>query len=374
MRIDNNLKRPRAFQWILNGQPLHLYDSFVISEMTENHENGEDLLLQTDQEDVQVGLTDLDAEHQFAGGDGDSTTAQEESTVEDPELEAIKARVKEMEEEAEKLKQMQKSVDEEMHLTSPTTAAAAGFPSIEEKIDADARSIYVGNVDYGATAEELEQHFHGCGSVNRVTILCDKFTGHPKGFAYVEFADKDSVTTAQALDDSLFRGRQIKVTAKRTNRPGISSTNRRPRGGRGGYGGFRGSSPGGYYTPSRPRGRFGRFRRATYYSPYWRKYFTATKKIWSFTSQEDAKFFFFHFAWEKKNKINFNEYNVNHFNYNNMKYRDFQWKSNTFTQIEDIEILNRGEVKFISSPKLYLNHKNTKINFIWKSEPKLYQY
>jgi hypothetical protein len=76
----------------------------------------------------------------------------------------------------------------------------------------------------------------------------------------------------------------------------------------------------------------------------------------------------------KKNKINFNEYNVNHFNYNNMKYRDFQWKSNTFTQIEDIEILNRGEVKFISSPKLYLNHKNTKINFIWKSEPKLYQY
>lgn len=38
-----------------------------------------------------------------------------------------------------------------------------------------------GQVDYGATAEELEAHFHGCGSVNRVTILCDKFTGHPKG-------------------------------------------------------------------------------------------------------------------------------------------------------------------------------------------------
>lgn len=31
-------------------------------------------------------------------------------------------------------------------------------------------------------------------------------------FAYVEFSDKDSVTTAQALDDSLFRGRQIKVS------------------------------------------------------------------------------------------------------------------------------------------------------------------
>jgi polyadenylate-binding protein 2 len=45
----------------------------------------------------------------------------------------------------------------------------------------------------------------------RVTILCNKFDGHPKGFAYVEFADKDSVQTAMALDESLFRGRQIKV-------------------------------------------------------------------------------------------------------------------------------------------------------------------
>ncbi|XP_063441136.1 polyadenylate-binding protein 2-B-like [Mytilus galloprovincialis] len=232
--------------------------------MADTPENGEDALLNLQGDQEEVGLTDLDGENQFEGGDGDATTTQEESAVEDPELEAIKARVKEMEEEAEKLKQMQKSVDEEMQMTSPTLAQPAGFPTVEEKLDADARSIYVGNVDYGATAEEMEQHFHGCGSVNRVTILCDKFTGHPKGFAYVEFADKDSVTTAQALDDSLFRGRQIKVTAKRTNRPGISSTNRRPRGGRGG--GYRGS-PGGYYQP-RPRGRFSRFRRATYYSPY----------------------------------------------------------------------------------------------------------
>ena len=47
--------------------------------------------------------------------------------------------------------------------------------------------------------------------LSRVTILCNKYDGHPKGFAYVEFTDKDSVQTAMALDDSLFRGRQIKV-------------------------------------------------------------------------------------------------------------------------------------------------------------------
>lgn len=110
------------------------------------------------------------------------------------------------------------------------------------------RSVYVGNVDYGATAEELEAHFHGCGSINRVTILCNKYDGNPKGFAYVEFADKDSVDTAMALDDSLFRGRQIKVMPKRTNKPGLSTTNRPPRGrgfrargyrGRGGFGAIR---------------------------------------------------------------------------------------------------------------------------------------
>ena len=134
-----------------------------------------------------------------------------------------------MEEEAEKLKQMQDEVEKQMSMTSSgkfpfcwfwfeNSFLINGFAitgqvalSLEEKMEVDARSIYVGNVDYSATADDLERHFHGCGSVNRVTILCDKFSGHPKGFAYIEFADKDSVQTATALDESLFKGRQIKV-------------------------------------------------------------------------------------------------------------------------------------------------------------------
>merc|ERR1712021_234059 len=184
-------------------------------------------------------------------------------TGDDPELEAIKARVRQMEEEAAKLKQMQSEVDKQM--TSPAGSAAGVLNmSYEEKVEVDGRSVYCGNVDYGATAEELEQHFHGCGSINRVTILCNKFDGQPKGFAYVEFADRDSVDTAMALDDSLFRGRQIKVLPKRTNKPGITTSNRPPRG-RGS--GFRGAGRGyrgrgGFGAMRRPRGRRG------YYSPY----------------------------------------------------------------------------------------------------------
>lgn len=155
--------------------------------------------------------------------------AEEESGMQiDPELEAIKARVKEMEEEAEKLKQLQSEVNKQMTLGSPTSSTPV--LSIEEKMEIDNRSIYVGNVDYGATAEELEAHFHGCGSINRVTILCNKLDGHPKGFAYIEFASKDFVETALAMNETLFRGRQIKVMSKRTNRPGLCTTNRGMRG------------------------------------------------------------------------------------------------------------------------------------------------
>jgi len=203
-----------------------------------------------------------------------------ETTVDDehdPEIEAIKSRVREMEEEAEKLKEMQKAAEE----LSPTTPVAAAHASLltsptnpalamADKGETDARSVYVGNVDYAATATDLEQHFHGCGSVNRVTILCDRYSGQPKGFAYVEFTDKDSVEVASQLNDSLFKGRQIKVTPKRTNIPGMSTTNRFPRArgrgrGRGGYGGYGGGYGG--YSP-RPRGRGGFRGRRPYYSPY----------------------------------------------------------------------------------------------------------
>lgn len=42
-------------------------------------------------------------------------------------------------------------------------------------------SVYVGQVDYAATPEQLLSHFEACGTVERVTIVCDKFSGRPKG-------------------------------------------------------------------------------------------------------------------------------------------------------------------------------------------------
>lgn len=91
----------------------------------------------------------------------------------------------------------------------------------------DSRSVYVGNLEFASTPEALESLFRNLGTVNRVTILSDKTTGHPKGYAYVEFQDKESATRAvDELNGSQFRGRSISVAAKRTNLPGFA----RPRG------------------------------------------------------------------------------------------------------------------------------------------------
>eukprot|EP01134_Creolimax_fragrantissima_P005265 CFRG5265T1 len=149
----------------------------------------------------------------------DGVNPDEDDEIDDPELEAMKQKVKEMEDEAKKLQEMQEQVEKQMAVAAPT----------EPKEDIDARSVYVGNVDYGSTPEELQIHFGSCGAINRITIMCDTFTGHPKGFAYIEFSDKNAVDNAQVLDESLFRGRQIKVTPKRTNVPGLKMRGRRAR-------------------------------------------------------------------------------------------------------------------------------------------------
>ena len=124
---------------------------------------------------------------------------EDDDVGDEEEIAAMKKRVQEMEAEAAKLREMQASLDSQSENLR------------ENKEDIDARSIFVGNVDYGASPEEIQAHFQSCGSINRVTILLDKFTGHPKGYAYVEFSEPNLVTQALVLNESVFRGRNIKV-------------------------------------------------------------------------------------------------------------------------------------------------------------------
>eukprot|EP01083_Nonionella_stella_P114013 336664_1 len=125
----------------------------------------------------------------------------------------MKRRLQEMEEETEMLQGLHENVVKERSQTTGTSTAADVGGNVDET------SIHVSQVDYEAKPEELEEHFSSCGTINRVTILCDK-AGKGKGFAYIEFADHEAVENALLLNDSEFKGRELKVSVKRVNQPG----------------------------------------------------------------------------------------------------------------------------------------------------------
>ena len=76
--------------------------------------------------------------------------------------------------------------------------------------ETDSRSIYIGNVDYQVTAQALGEFFTQCGAVVRVTIPTT-VKGKPKGYAYLEFADRESVARALQLNGTTLNNRPIKV-------------------------------------------------------------------------------------------------------------------------------------------------------------------
>jgi len=105
--------------------------------------------------------------------------------------------------------------------------------------------IYVGNLSYDVTEEELQQEFMAYGEVTSVSILTDKFSGRPKGFGFVEMASKSEVEAAIVdLNGKTLKERTIVVNEARPrtdNRGGGSYGGRRG----GGYGGGRGGRSGG---------------------------------------------------------------------------------------------------------------------------------
>ena len=97
--------------------------------------------------------------------------------------------------------------------------------------------IYVGNLPFSATTEEVEELFSGFGEVISVALPTDRETGRPRGFGFVEMEDAAANEAIRALDGTDFGGRNLRV----------NSAQPREQGGRGGGGGgYRGGGGGGY--------------------------------------------------------------------------------------------------------------------------------
>jgi len=88
-----------------------------------------------------------------------------------------------------------------------------------------AAKLFVGNLSFQATEEDLRELFQQAGTVETVRIITDQFTGRPRGFGFVEMATKEEATKAvEMLNGRLFRDRNLVVDE------GWTGTGRRRRG------------------------------------------------------------------------------------------------------------------------------------------------
>lgn len=114
------------------------------------------------------------------------------------------------------------------------------------------KSIYVGNLSYTSTPEELGTLFGQFGTVTSVRIVKDRETGRSRGFAFVEMSDDAAADTAvESLNGQDFGGRNLKINEAKER------TERKPGGFGGGHGG--GGRSGGFGGGHGGGGRSGGF-------------------------------------------------------------------------------------------------------------------
>lgn len=106
--------------------------------------------------------------------------------------------------------------------------------------------IYVGNLPYEATEQELSDVFAEFGEVEKVDIVADKFTGRSRGFAFVEMPSQSEGEAAiGALNGKSFQNRNLVVNEARPREDRGGGGFGGDFGGYGGYGGGRGGGRGG---------------------------------------------------------------------------------------------------------------------------------
>ncbi|XP_076816211.1 putative RNA-binding protein RbpA isoform X1 [Clavelina lepadiformis] len=99
----------------------------------------------------------------------------------------------------------------------------------------DSCKVFVGNLSYDATEDELKDTFRNCGKVEDVAIITDRDTGRARGFGFVTFSSPDEAEAAiKGLHQTNFKGRDLTVREAESRRGG------------GGGGGYRGGGGGGY--------------------------------------------------------------------------------------------------------------------------------
>ena len=77
------------------------------------------------------------------------------------------------------------------------------------------KTIYVGNLPFEASEEDVQQLFSQYGEVAKVSLVKDRETGNPRGFGFVEMPPEDVAKAVDALDGVDFGGRSLRVNEAR---------------------------------------------------------------------------------------------------------------------------------------------------------------
>lgn len=121
-------------------------------------------------------------------------------------------------------------------------------PQENKRTTAVNTKLYVGNLNYSTTQEDLKGLFEKYGTLASVNVISDKYSGRSKGFGFVEFASTEEAGKALELNGTDFMGRNITVSEARPQEPrsggGFGGGGGR-RGGGGGFGGGGGRRGGG---------------------------------------------------------------------------------------------------------------------------------
>jgi len=110
------------------------------------------------------------------------------------------------------------------------------------------RRLYVGNLPYSATEDQLTELFGRAGKVESVRVMRDMATGRARGFAFVEMgSDEEAQKAISELHEHQMEGRALVVNEARPKPEGGFAGGGAGRGGRGGGGGYGGGRGGGDY-------------------------------------------------------------------------------------------------------------------------------
>jgi len=106
-------------------------------------------------------------------------------------------------------------------------------------------NLYVGNLPFTTTSEELTEMFSQFGTVTKTQVITDRDTGRSRGFGFVEMAD-GAEAAVQAMNGADYQGRRLTVNEAKPREERPRSGGGYGGGGRGGYGGGGGGGRGGY--------------------------------------------------------------------------------------------------------------------------------